>query len=92
MTSAPASDRLLPAIGLRLMSVGLFATMNACIKLAEAHGAALADGGAHPEGDQEQGERDPDGSHDTPPRADGYEATCETQPTSGYAPGMLPGG
>jgi drug/metabolite transporter (DMT)-like permease len=39
----PTSDRLLPAIGLRLLSVGLFATMNALIKLAEAHGAALGE-------------------------------------------------
>ncbi len=43
MTTPPASDRLLPAIGLRLLSVGLFATMNACIKLAEARGAALGE-------------------------------------------------
>ena len=36
-----SSDRLLPAIGLRLVSVGLFATMNAAIKLAEQRGALL---------------------------------------------------
>ncbi|GGB15617.1 membrane protein [Sphingomonas metalli] len=38
-----SSDRLLPAIGLRLLSVGLFATMNAAIKLAEAKGARLGE-------------------------------------------------
>lgn len=37
------TDRLLPAIGLRLTSVGLFATMNVAIKLAEQSGAALAE-------------------------------------------------
>ncbi|KQU62608.1 permease [Sphingomonas sp. Leaf339] len=37
------NDRLLPAIGLRLLSVGLFATMNACIKLAEINGAVLGE-------------------------------------------------
>jgi drug/metabolite transporter (DMT)-like permease len=36
-------DRLLPAIGLRLTSVVLFALMNVCIKLAEKHGTALAE-------------------------------------------------
>ena len=36
-------DRLLPAIGLRLTSVALFACMNACIKLAEIGGAALGE-------------------------------------------------
>lgn len=34
-------DRLLPAIGLRLLSVALFGFMNVGIKLAERHGAAL---------------------------------------------------
>ncbi|WP_370655196.1 DMT family transporter [Sphingomonas aurea] len=38
-----SSDRLLPAIGLRLLSVGLFATMNAAIKLAEVNGARLGE-------------------------------------------------
>lgn len=36
-------DRILPAIGLRLLSVVLFACMNAGIKLAEAGGAALGE-------------------------------------------------
>ena len=36
-------DRLLPAIGLRLASVALFACMNAGIKLAEARGAAIGE-------------------------------------------------
>ena len=36
-----AGDRLLPAIGLRLLSVGLFGLMNAAIKLAESGGASL---------------------------------------------------
>ncbi len=38
-----STDRLWPAIGLRLLSVGLFATMNAAIKLAETRGAALGE-------------------------------------------------
>ncbi len=38
-----SSDRLLPAIGLRLTSVLLFATMNAAIKLAEREGATLGE-------------------------------------------------
>ncbi|MFS0771693.1 DMT family transporter [Sphingomonas sp. 1P08PE] len=38
-----STDRLAPAIGLRLLSVGLFATMNASIKLAEEHGARLGE-------------------------------------------------
>jgi drug/metabolite transporter (DMT)-like permease len=37
------NDRLLPAIGLRLLSVALFAVMNAGIKLAESHGAVLGE-------------------------------------------------
>ncbi|WP_051083516.1 DMT family transporter [Sphingomonas sp. Mn802worker] len=37
----PTSDHVLLAIGLRLLSVGLFALMNLGIKLAEARGAAL---------------------------------------------------
>nr|WP_245739167.1 DMT family transporter [Sphingomonas rubra] len=37
------NDRLLPAIGLRLLSVVLFACMNAGIKLAEARGAAFGE-------------------------------------------------
>ena len=36
-------DRILAAIGLRLVSVGLFAMMNVCIKLSEVHGAALGE-------------------------------------------------
>ncbi|UVO49798.1 DMT family transporter [Sphingomonas sp. SUN019] len=36
-------DSILPAIALRLTSVVLFAVMNVAIKLAEAHGAALAE-------------------------------------------------
>jgi drug/metabolite transporter (DMT)-like permease len=36
-------DRLLPAIGLRLLSVALFAVMNACIKLGQARGAAIGE-------------------------------------------------
>lgn len=36
-------DRIPAAIGLRLLSVGLFACMNAAIKLAEAGGAALVE-------------------------------------------------
>ena len=43
-TPTPAtSDRVLAAIGLRLLSVALFAFMNVGIKLAEAQGAGLAD-------------------------------------------------
>ena len=42
-TASRPPDRLLPAIGLRLVSVALFATMNAAIKLAERNGAALAE-------------------------------------------------
>ena len=38
-----ADDRILPAIGLRLCSVGLFACMNACIKLGQAEGAAIGE-------------------------------------------------
>jgi len=41
--AAPVSDRLLPAIGLRLLSVALFAVMNAALKLAEQRGAALGE-------------------------------------------------
>lgn len=41
--SGPASDRILAAIGLRLLSVLLFAAMNVVIKLAELHGAALGE-------------------------------------------------
>lgn len=41
MAEAPAQDRILSAIGLRLTSVALFAVMNVGIKLAEANGAAL---------------------------------------------------
>lgn len=36
-------DRILAAIGMRLVSVGLFAAMNTCIKLSEVHGAALGE-------------------------------------------------
>jgi drug/metabolite transporter (DMT)-like permease len=42
MTTA-APDRILAAIGLRLLSVVLFAMMNVVIKLAEQHGAALGE-------------------------------------------------
>jgi drug/metabolite transporter (DMT)-like permease len=38
-----AQDNVVRAIGLRLTSVALFATMNVLIKLAEAHGAALGE-------------------------------------------------
>lgn len=38
-----AEDRILPAIALRLASVALFGVMNLCIKLAQAHGARLAE-------------------------------------------------
>lgn len=37
------NDRLLPAIGLRLLSVALFACMNAGIKLGQARGAAIGE-------------------------------------------------
>ncbi|OWK33071.1 DMT family transporter [Sphingomonas mucosissima] len=40
---AVGSESLSHAIGLRLTSVALFATMNVVIKLAEAHGAALGE-------------------------------------------------
>lgn len=39
----PSRDRIPAAIGLRLLSVGLFGTMNAAIKLAEAGGAELGE-------------------------------------------------
>ena len=38
-----APDRILPAIGLRLTSVALFAAMNALIKLSELNGATLGE-------------------------------------------------
>ncbi|MEG3087263.1 DMT family transporter [Sphingomonas sp. PB4P5] len=41
--STASTDRLLPAIGLRLASVGVFACMNVLIKLSEAHGASLGE-------------------------------------------------
>lgn len=41
--SAAAQDRILPAIGYRLVSVVAFATMGALIKLAETRGAGLAE-------------------------------------------------
>ncbi len=37
------NDRILPAIGLRLLSVVFFALMNAAIKLAERHGASVVE-------------------------------------------------
>ncbi|MCP3735184.1 DMT family transporter [Sphingomonas sp. RP10(2022)] len=37
------NDRILPAIGLRLLSVVFFALMNACIKLAEQAGASVVE-------------------------------------------------
>jgi len=37
------ADRILPAIGLRLLSVVFFALMNAAIKLAERHGASVGE-------------------------------------------------
>ena len=45
LSSADTSyqDRLLPAIALRLTSVGLFACMNVLIKLSEAHGASIGE-------------------------------------------------
>ena len=39
----PHTDRILTAIGMRLVSVGLFAGMNVFIKLSELHGAALGE-------------------------------------------------
>ncbi|MHA6721625.1 DMT family transporter [Sphingomonas sp. RS2018] len=39
----PSTDRILPAIGYRLVSVVAFATMGALIKLAETRGAGLAE-------------------------------------------------
>jgi drug/metabolite transporter (DMT)-like permease len=41
--AAPSPDRLLLAVTLRLMSVALFASMNALIKLSEARGATLGE-------------------------------------------------
>lgn len=43
MTPGMTDDRLLPAIGLRLLSVALFACMNAGIKLGQARGAAIGE-------------------------------------------------
>ncbi|QNQ07979.1 DMT family transporter [Sphingomonas alpina] len=40
---ADTSDRILPAIAMRLLSAALFASMNAVIKLAEARGATLGE-------------------------------------------------
>lgn len=37
------SDRILPAIGMRLLSVAIFALMNTAIKLAEHHGASVSE-------------------------------------------------
>ncbi len=37
------TDRILPAIGMRLLSVVIFALMNTAIKLAERHGASVAE-------------------------------------------------
>jgi hypothetical protein len=37
------SDRILPAIGMRLLSVMIFALMNTAIKLAERHGASVSE-------------------------------------------------
>jgi drug/metabolite transporter (DMT)-like permease len=37
------SDRILPAIGMRLLSVVIFALMNTAIKLAERHGASVSE-------------------------------------------------
>ncbi|PTQ62738.1 drug/metabolite transporter (DMT)-like permease [Sphingomonas aurantiaca] len=37
------SDRILPAIGMRLLSVVIFALMNSAIKLAERHGASVSE-------------------------------------------------
>ncbi len=41
--AAPSTDRLLLAVALRLMSVALFASMNALIKLCEVRGATLGE-------------------------------------------------
>jgi len=41
--AAQTPDRILPAVGFRLASVVAFATMSACIKLAEQRGAGLAE-------------------------------------------------
>lgn len=41
--ASPSPDRILLAVALRLISVGLFATMNALIKLCEANGATLGE-------------------------------------------------
>lgn len=38
-----ADDRILAAIGMRLLSVVLFAAMNVCIKLSELHGATIGE-------------------------------------------------
>ena len=38
-----ADDRILTAIGMRLLSVVLFAAMNMCIKLSELHGAVIGE-------------------------------------------------
>lgn len=43
MPRTPTTDRLLPAIALRLLSVVLFGVMNVCIKLAGQRGADLAE-------------------------------------------------
>ena len=43
MSHPATDDRLLPAIGLRLLSVALFACMNACIKLGQVRGAAIGE-------------------------------------------------
>jgi len=40
---AMPSDRILPAIGMRLLSVVIFALMNTAIKLAERHGASVSE-------------------------------------------------
>ncbi len=37
------TDRILPAIGMRLLSVVIFALMNTAIKLAERHGASVSE-------------------------------------------------
>jgi len=38
-----STDRILPAIGMRLLSVVIFALMNSAIKLAERHGASVSE-------------------------------------------------
>ena len=43
MASPSSPDRVLPAIGFRLLSVIAFGTMSACIKLSEARGANLVE-------------------------------------------------